>query len=31
MLDHTAHHRGALAQYARLLGHSPKIPYFDMP
>ncbi|MFY8300823.1 DinB family protein [Pseudoalteromonas sp. SS15] len=30
MLDHTAHHRGALAQYARLLGHSPKIPYFDM-
>ncbi|MBQ4849986.1 DinB family protein [Pseudoalteromonas sp. MMG012] len=30
MLDHTAHHRGALAQYARLLGYSPKIPYFDM-
>ncbi len=30
MFDHTAHHRGALAQYARLLGHDPKIPYFDM-
>lgn len=30
MIDHTAHHRGALAQYARLLGYEPKIPYFDM-
>lgn len=30
MFDHTAHHRGALSQYARLLGHEPKIPYFDM-
>lgn len=30
LLDHTAHHRGALAQYARLLGHDPSIPYFDM-
>jgi DinB superfamily len=30
MLDHTAHHRGAIAQYARLLGKDPKIPYFEM-
>ncbi|MCY1021602.1 DinB family protein [Pyxidicoccus sp. MSG2] len=30
MIDHTAHHRGALAQYARGLGLEPKIPYFDM-
>ncbi|WP_224364471.1 DinB family protein [Hyalangium versicolor] len=30
MIDHTAHHRGALAQYARSLGLEPKIPYFDM-
>ncbi|AKQ66816.1 hypothetical protein A176_003728 [Myxococcus hansupus] len=30
MLDHTAHHRGALTQYARGLGLEPKIPYFDM-
>jgi hypothetical protein len=30
LLDHTAHHRGALAQYARGLGREPKIPYFDM-
>ncbi len=30
MLDHTAHHRGALAQYARLLDREPKIPYFEM-
>jgi hypothetical protein len=29
-MDHTAHHRGALAQYARLLGLSPKLPYFDI-
>ena len=27
--DHTAHHRGALAVYARLLGKSPRIPYLD--
>jgi uncharacterized damage-inducible protein DinB len=27
MTDHTAHHRGALAVYARLLGKEPKIPY----
>lgn len=25
--DHTAHHRGALAVYARLLGHEPAMPY----
>jgi uncharacterized damage-inducible protein DinB len=25
--DHTAHHRGALAVYARLLGRAPAMPY----
>ena len=25
--DHTAHHRGTLAVYARLLGKVPKMPY----
>lgn len=25
--DHTAHHRGALSVYARLLGKTPKMPY----
>ena len=25
--DHTAHHRGALAVYARLLGKKPQMPY----
>lgn len=30
LIDHTAHHRGALAQYARLLGYEPKFPYFDL-
>lgn len=25
--DHTAHHRGALAVYARLLGKTPAMPY----
>lgn len=25
--DHTAHHRGALAVYARLLGRDPAMPY----
>jgi hypothetical protein len=29
VLDHNAHHRGALSSYARLLGKSPKLPYFD--
>jgi len=28
--DHTAHHRGSLAIYARLLGKTPKMPYGDM-
>lgn len=25
--EHTAHHRGSLAVYARLLGHAPPMPY----
>ena len=28
--DHTAHHRGALAVYARLLGREPMMPYANM-
>ena len=28
--DHTAHHRGALAVYARLLGKKPRMPYGEM-
>lgn len=28
--DHTAHHRGALAVYARLLGKVPAMPYGEM-
>ncbi len=31
MIDHTAHHRGALVVYAHLLGKDPKIPYFELP
>lgn len=27
--EHTAHHRGALAVYARLLGYAPPMPYAD--
>jgi uncharacterized damage-inducible protein DinB len=27
--DHTAHHRGALVVYARLLGKVPPMPYMD--
>lgn len=27
--DHTAHHRGALTVYARLLGKAPPMPYMD--
>jgi uncharacterized damage-inducible protein DinB len=27
--DHTAHHRGALTVYSRLLGKVPKLPYMD--
>jgi uncharacterized damage-inducible protein DinB len=29
--DHTAHHRGALTVYARLLGRVPAMPYMEMP
>jgi uncharacterized damage-inducible protein DinB len=29
--DHTAHHRGALTVYARLLGKVPAMPYMDVP
>jgi len=29
IVDHTAHHRGALSVYLRLLGIAPPIPYFD--
>ena len=28
--DHTAHHRGALSVYARLLDKTPKMPYEGM-
>ena len=27
--EHTAHHRGSLAVYARLLGYAPPIPYSE--
>lgn len=27
IMDHTAHHRGSLAVYARLLGYAPPMPY----
>ena len=27
LVDHTAHHRGALTVYARLLGKTPEMPY----
>ncbi len=30
VLDHTAHHRGALTVYQRLLGLTPPMPYADM-
>ena len=29
LVDHTAHHRGALTVYARLLGKTPAMPYMD--
>jgi uncharacterized damage-inducible protein DinB len=29
MADHSAHHRGSLAVYARLLGKKPAMPYMD--
>jgi uncharacterized damage-inducible protein DinB len=28
--EHTAHHRGSLAVYSRLIGKEPKMPYGDM-
>ena len=30
IVDHTAHHRGALAVYARLLDQKPQMPYGEM-
>jgi uncharacterized damage-inducible protein DinB len=30
LIDHTAHHRGALTVYTRLLGHVPPMPYMEM-
>jgi uncharacterized damage-inducible protein DinB len=30
-VDHTAHHRGALTVYARLLGRVPAMPYAEEP
>ena len=30
MTDHTAHHRGALSVYSRLLGKVPPMPYMEM-
>jgi uncharacterized damage-inducible protein DinB len=30
LTDHTAHHRGALTIYQRLLGLTPPMPYMDM-
>ena len=29
IIDHTAHHRGSLAVYGRLLGREPKMPYAE--
>ncbi len=30
LTDHTAHHRGALTVYSRLIGKVPAMPYMDM-
>jgi uncharacterized damage-inducible protein DinB len=30
IVDHTAHHRGALTVYSRMLGYTPPMPYMDM-
>jgi uncharacterized damage-inducible protein DinB len=30
IVDHSAHHRGALAVYSRLLGKVPAMPYMDV-
>jgi uncharacterized damage-inducible protein DinB len=29
ILDHNAHHRGAISVYARLCGHKPAMPYME--
>jgi len=29
--DHTAHHRGSLSVYTRMLGKVPPMPYMDVP
>ena len=29
MVEHTAHHRGALTVYSRLIGHVPQMPYME--
>ena len=29
VVDHTAHHRGSIATYTRLVGKQPKMPYDD--
>jgi uncharacterized damage-inducible protein DinB len=31
MVEHTAHHRGALTVYSRMLGKVPAMPYGEMP
>jgi uncharacterized damage-inducible protein DinB len=31
IVEHSAHHRGALSVYARLLGLKPLMPYMEMP
>lgn len=31
LVDHTAHHRGALTVYSRLLGRVPAMPYAEEP
>ena len=30
IIEHTAHHRGALTVYARMLGKVPPLPYMDL-
>ena len=30
LVDHTAHHRGALSVYSRLIGKTPPMPYMDV-
>jgi uncharacterized damage-inducible protein DinB len=31
IVEHTSHHRGALAVYSRLLGLQPLLPYMEIP